>query len=84
MKQLWKWVVAAVAGLAGLIGLSRLLGNRRASDDPASAQARLDDAVELGHRDIEDANEAADKEVENGMAEHGTLGDYLRKHTRND
>lgn len=82
MKKLWLWIAGGLSALVALIGLGRLLGGR-GRHDPDQAQANLDNAVELGERNIADANEAADKEVADGMAEHGTLADHLNDRTGN-
>jgi hypothetical protein len=76
------WLTGALAG--GVTGLYAWLFGRKEQPSTAVAQARLDTAVELGTQRVEEANREADAEVQHGMDEHPTLGDYLDSRTGYD
>jgi hypothetical protein len=79
------WLFGPVAGAGGaLAGIGTWLFGRKTRPSKEEAQARLDDAVELGRRRIADAEQEAEKKVKEEMDEHPSLADYLNDRTGND
>lgn len=70
-------IVGTLAGM--LLGKHKMKSIRR-----NAAEARLEDAVALGQMSIAEAERKANEEVEDGMAEHGTLGSYLNDRAGDD
>ena len=68
------WLFGPAGGFAGILGAGGLFARRI---KPGVAEAELEAAADAGSKGVAEANEGADKEIEDGMAEHDNLADYL-------
>lgn len=87
MTRAWKWIVTGLAAIGGMLTLAWLWRRGEKKEAKATrelADARLEAEAELGEQHIEETERAAKEAREDGMAEHGSLAEYLNDRTGND